>query len=176
MIYTSDVTEKKATMHVAKLMTAASRTAPKACGYDITHTLILDGDDKKRLTNTMRELGKEGDRGFFLRDANNVDAAHCIVLIATEVSPRGLSCGLCGLPNCAEADKQGIPCAFAVNDLGIACGSAASVAMDHRIDNRILFSAGMAALRLGLFGEKVKICFGIPLATSGKNIFFDRSA
>jgi uncharacterized ferredoxin-like protein len=65
---------------------------------------------------------------------------------------------------------------MAVNDLGIATGSAAATAMDCRIDNRILFSAGMAALKLNLFPESVKMCFGIGLATTGKNIFFDRPA
>jgi len=47
--------------------------------------------------------------------------------------------------------------------------------MDHRIDNRVLFSAGMAAMNLKLFSDNVKMCFAIWLSTSGKNIFFDRS-
>ena len=63
---------------------------------------------------------------------------------------------------------------MAVHDLGIAIGSAAAVAMDHRIDNRILFTVGMASLKLKLFSDKVKVCFGVPLATTGKSIFFDR--
>ena len=90
--------------------------------------------------------------------------------------PRSLNCKLCGVADCASAGKGGISCAMAVNDLGIAVGSAASVAMDHRMDNRILFSAGVAALKLGLFPEKIKMCFGIPLAVTGKNVFFDRPA
>jgi len=39
-----------------------------------------------------------------------------------------------------------------------------------------MFTVGMAALKLNLFPDKVKICFGIGLATTGKNIFFDRPA
>jgi len=176
MIYTSDKTEKNAAICVAELMTAAARTAPKACGVDAIETLILDGEDKDKLTAAMREIGEEKGKAFFLRDAGNVDASHCIVLIGVDVSPRNLNCRLCGVADCAAAKNGGISCAMAVNDLGIASGSAAAVAMDHRIDNRMLFSAGMAALKLKVFPDKVKICVGIPLATTGKNIFFDRPA
>jgi uncharacterized ferredoxin-like protein len=176
MIYTSDLTERNAAMHVAELMSAAARTAPKACGVDLIQTIILDGDDKDKLTSAMREIGAEIGKAFFSRDAGNVDACHCIILIGAEVKPRGLNCGLCGTPNCAAAGNTNISCAMSVNDLGIATGSAAAVAMDNRIDNRILFSAGMATLRLKLFPDEIKMCFGIGLATTGKNVFFDRPA
>ena len=46
--------------------------------------------------------------------------------------------------------------------------------MDQRVDNRILYTAGMATLKLKLFPDKVKICCGIGLSASGKNVFFDR--
>jgi len=174
MIYTSDTIEKNAAMGVSELMTAAARTAPKACGVDAIETMVLDGEDKDRLTDAMREIGTDRDRPFFIRDADNVDASHCVVLIGVSVKPRGLDCALCGAESCAVSVKGGISCAMAVNDLGIAVGSAASVAMDHRVDNRILFTAGMAALKIKLFPDKVKVCFGILLATTGKNIFFDR--
>ena len=176
MIYTSETTEKNAAMLSAELMSAAARTAPKACGVDLIETMILDGEDKNKLTATMREIGTEDDRPFFIRDAGNVDACHCIILIGAGVKTRGLNCGLCGVENCAAANKDGIACAMSVNDLGIAVGSAAATAMDHRIDNRVLFTAGMAALKLKLFSDDIKMCFGIGLATTGKNIFFDRKA
>jgi len=175
-MYTSETTEKNAALRVAELMTAAARTAPKACGKDEIVTLILDGEDKNKLTAAMREIGAEITKPFFSRDAGNVDTCHCIVLIGSSVKPRCLNCGLCGVESCSAANKGGISCAMTVNDLGIATGSAAATAMDHRIDNRVLFSAGMAALRLKLFPDKVKMCFGIGLATTGKNVFFDRPA
>jgi len=173
MIYKSENVEKNAVMHVAELMSVAARTAPKARGLDLIETMILDGSDKDELTAAMRELGSNGDT-FFLRDAGNVDSCHCILMIGSGVKPRGLSCGLCGMDNCKAAAEGGIPCALSLNDLGIAVGSAAATAMDHRVDNRVLYTAGMAALRIKLFPENVKICFGIGLSTSGKNIFFDR--
>ena len=173
MIYSSEVNERNAVMSIAELMSAAARTAPMACGVDLVKTMVLDGGDKDGLTPVMREIGAERDK-FFIRDAGCVDACHCIVMIGAGVAPRGLNCGLCGMGNCAEAVKGGIPCALSVHDLGIAVGSAAATAMDCRIDNRILYTAGMAALKMKLFPDDIKMCFGVGLATTGKNVFFDR--
>jgi len=175
MINTSDESEKCAAIHVANMMLAAARTAPKACGVDLIEAKYLDGDDKLRLAATMREIGKEG-RTFFIRDAGNIDVCHCVVLIGISVTPRGLNCGLCGAKDCASAENVGISCAMSVNDLGIAVGSAVALAMDYRMDNRIMFSAGMAALKQKLFSDNVRIVFGIGLSTTGKNVFFDRPA
>ena len=176
MIYTSKTTEKNAAMQVAALMSAAARTAPKACGVDAIETLVLDGEEKDKVSAVMREIGRELDQSFYIRDADGVDASHLVVLIGVNPRPRMLNCKLCGVEDCRTAHKSKISCALAVNDLGIAVGSAAATAMDCRMDNRILFSAGMAARRLGLFPDKVSVCFGIPLAITGKNVFFDRPA
>ena len=59
-------------------------------------------------------------------------------------------------------------------DLGIAIGSAVAAAADGRVDNRVLFSAGRAAMSLGLMGEDVRMVMAIPLSVKGKNPFFDR--
>ena len=174
MIYESGTAERNAAMSVAEIMMAAARTAPKACAVDMMHTLILDGEDKRKLTDAMRELGAQWNESYFIRDAANVDGCHCIVMIGINAKPRNLDCALCGTADCASAVKGGIPCALALTDLGIAVGSAAATAMDNRIDNRILFSAGMAALKIKLFPDDVKVCYGIGLSVSGKNVFFDR--
>ena len=174
MIYTRDVTEKNATMHVAELMCAAARTAPKARGTDTIEAFILDGEDKDKLSAKMREIGERLDKAFFTRDAGNLDNAQLVVFIGSNPAPRGLDCALCGVDDCEAAVEGSISCAIDVSDLGIAVGSAAATAMDFRVDNRILFSAGMAALKLKLFSDKIKICYGIGLSTTGKNVFFDR--
>ena len=176
MIYKSENTEKNAAMRAAELMSAAARTAPKACGIDLIESMIIDGEDKDRLTAAMRQIGEEDDKPYFTRDAGNVDDCHCVILIGAGVKPRGLNCKLCGLENCAAAARSGVACALSVNDIGVAIGSAAATAMDHRIDNRVLFTAGMTALKMKLFPDDIKICFGIGLSTSGKNVFFDRES
>jgi uncharacterized ferredoxin-like protein len=88
----------------------------------------------------------------------------------------GLSiCGMCGFSNCAEKNMHPEhPCVFNSGDLGIAIGSAVSIAMDNRVDNRIMYSVGQALLEMGIFRKEIRIIYGIPLSISGKNPFFDR--
>jgi uncharacterized ferredoxin-like protein len=166
--------EESAVLFVANLMCAAARTAPKARGMDDIETRIIR-EEKERLANKMEEIGKEFNVPFFIRDADNVRRSVLVVLIGARITPHNLSpCGFCGFSNCEEMQEKGGVCAFAINDLGIAVGSAVGIASLHHIDNRIMFSAGYAALKLGLFPSDVKVAFGIPLSCTGKNIFFDR--
>ena len=53
-------------------------------------------------------------------------------------------------------------------DLGIAVGSAVSIASDFRIDNRIMYSAGLVAIKTGLLPRSVKVAIGIsnPIANN----------
>lgn len=177
MKYESNLSEKTTALSVAHQMVTAARTAPKGCGVDKIVAMVLDGDDKKKLSDEMRKLALLPGLDFCIRDANNVDDSHCIVLIGVENIPLGLeSCGLCGFGDCVNSVKAGSLCAFNTTDLGIAIGSAVSIAADHRIDNRVMFSIGKAALALGLLGTQVTICFGIPLSTHTKSNFFDRES
>ena len=65
-------------------------------------------------------------------------------------------------------------CFFAAHDLGLAIGSAVSVAADMRVDNRVMYSAGLAAKELGVFGVPVQAAIGVPLSVSEKSVYFDR--
>ena len=175
MIYNSDESEKRAAMAVADLMAAAARTAPKGCGVDAIFVSIIDGREKDLLASDMREIGKQPYMEFFDRDAGNIDQSHCVLLVGVHDVPLGLKgCSLCGFANCAEAKKVGSKCAFKITDLGIAIGSMVSVAANHRMDNRCLYTAGRSAARLHMVPDDVTICFAIPLATLGKSPFFDR--
>lgn len=175
MRYTDSDSERIVALDVAHKMVAAAKTAPKGCGVDKLTACILDGYSKQTLTDEMRKMSEIPGLDFFNRDAANIDASQCIVLIGVRNIPLGLvSCGFCGFKNCAECFKAGSHCAFNITDLGIAMGSAVSIAADNRIDNRIMFSAGKAALSLEIFDKDVKICYGIPLSTTSKSVFFDR--
>lgn len=167
--------EKRAAFAVADLMVLAAKTAPKGCGLDNVVALVVDGEEKSELSGQMRTIAAETGADFFERDACNVDDSHLLVLIGVKDSPVGLAnCSLCGFKDCAETKKAGGRCALNVTDLGIAVGSAVSVAANNRIDNRVMFSVGKAALKLKFFDDDVKICYGIPLSSSSKSIFFDR--
>ncbi len=168
--------EEAAIMNVAQEICVAVRTAPKARGIDQLTTCILNGQEKDTLADEMERLGHETGAAFFIRDAGNVRVSSAIVLIGSSYAVRGLNemCGLCNQTNCRGCNETNSVCVYAPLDLGIAIGSAVSKAADARIDNRVLFSAGQAAVSLGIFAQDIKIVMGIPLCSSGKSPFFDR--
>ena len=176
MVYNSEDMEMRAVLEAAARVCAAARTAPKACGIDHTHTLTLTGADKDAVADEMERIGSDSGAAFFIRDAGNVRAAQALVLIGIEETQRGLGaiCGYCHHANCDECAAENGVCVYDPMDVGIALGSAAATAADCRVDSRILFSAGRAALQLGIMGEKVRLIYGLPLSVSGKSPFFDR--
>ncbi|NPV48167.1 MAG: ferredoxin [Armatimonadetes bacterium] len=168
--------EKAAVMQVAELMCVAARTAPKARGADNLVTAILaDHEEKEILAAAMRAFAEEINAPFFARDAQNLLDADACVLIGTRLQRLGIpGCNLCGFEGCQANEAARARCAYNAGDLGIALGSAVSVAANHRVDCRIMYTVGLMAVRLGLLGEEVGIAHGIPLSVTGKSIFFDR--
>jgi len=165
-------------IQVAKLMAVSARTAPKARGNDNLEILIITGETIVRLSEKMKALGTETGSPFFLRDAQNILPSPAVVLLGTTIKTQGLKkCGMCGFANCAEKEKHPLhPCIFNAHDLGLAVGSAVSVAAAHHIDNRVMYTAGQAAMELKLFSGDVRIAFAIPLSATQKSPFFDRPA
>ena len=154
-----------------QIMTAA-RTAPKAKGVDIIEIALIEGDDLKTLSDKMIAMVEQHGMKFFLRDADNVLNAECVIVIGTKAMPHGLNCGHCGFDACAEK-PDAVPCAINSTDVGIALGSATAMAADLRLDTRIMFSAGLAAQQLDILPE-CKQVYAIAIAASSKNPFFDR--
>jgi uncharacterized ferredoxin-like protein len=175
IIYESDII-KTSIIDVAQKMIVAARTAPKGKGQNNIETAIVHGDDLFLIADKMKEIAIEGGASFFERDANNILQSSALVLIGTRIKSLGLPiCGLCGMGNCANKNKHlEIPCAFNTGDLGIAIGSAVSIAMNKRVDNRIMYTVGIAVKELKIFNDDVKIIYGIPLSATSKNPFFDR--
>jgi len=162
---------------VAEHMLVAARSAPKARGIDNLSIALVDKEGIQEISDKLKEMANRAETmAHLMRDANNILLADKLVLIGTRLKSIGLrSCNMCGFQNCDERDKHPeVPCVFNPGDLGIAIGSAVSVAVDARVDNRIMYSVGQAALEMKLLGKDVKIAFGIPLSVSAKNPFFDR--
>ncbi|MCL4466034.1 MAG: DUF2148 domain-containing protein [Chloroflexi bacterium] len=179
--------EFAAVLDAAKAMVAAARTSPKTRGLDSVKMVILTGEDLEPLAAAMaaKQSQKAHPLPFFTRDANNVRASEAVLLIGVTGEPKKpedpLNCGGCGHATCAEflqqerlegEDFRGPSCIFQMIDLGIALGVAAKVASEWGIDNRMMFTIGAAARRIGALQADVVI--GFPLAVSGKNPFFDR--
>ncbi len=176
-----------AVMVVAGLMELAARTAPKAKGVDTILVRILTGNEIQTLADRLADTGEKRKTGFFVRDAKNIAACDaCVIIGAKGRLVAGVNCGACGYATCGElaregkkrkkrtTDFSGPNCSVRMTDLGIALGSAVKTAQIHNVDNRIMYSAGTAALDLGLLGKDCTVAYAIPLSATGKNIFFDR--
>jgi uncharacterized ferredoxin-like protein len=178
--------ETEAVRTVAGLMVLSARTAPKARGVDEIKTRIITGIELTQLGNEMVSYGDRNKIQFFIRDGKCMSISDACVLIGIRGEvPVGVNCQGCGFPTCqdfqeayTQKNSYGAPftgpnCIIRIADLGIALGSAVKTAQVHNVDNRIMYSAGVAARSLGWLSDCSSI-YGIPLKGSGKNIFFDR--
>ena len=156
----------------AQQMMVAARTAPKAKGVDVIEVAMVTESNIRILSDTMKQMYEENGFKFFLRDADNILDAECVVLIGTREHAHGLDCGYCGFEACNLREEE-VPCALNSVDVGIAIGSACSVAADLRVDTRVMFSAGLAARQLDWLDGCSQV-FAIPVSASSKNPFFDR--
>ena len=157
-------------------MMTAARTAPKGKGVDnLEIVTIVDRAEIDSIVELMSDIGeKEEARKFFIRDAGNLQASDAVVIIGTRIGVFGLNCGYCGYATCGEElTNEHVPCAFNMNDLGIAIGSAVSIAADNRVDSRVMWSVASVAMKLGFVGD-CQAAFAIVLSCSGKSPFFDR--
>ena len=159
-------------LQVARQMMTAARTAPKGKGIDIIEVALITDNEIKQLSDTMIAMVEEHGMKFFLRDADNILSAECIVLIGTREQAQGLNCGHCGFETCSGRTES-VPCAINSIDVGIAIGSACATAADMRVDTRVMFSAGLAAQRLNWLKD-CKQVMAIPVSASSKSPFFDR--
>jgi len=188
--------EKSGLKTVAELMAISARTAPKTGGIDDIQIMVANFHEQKSIADMMREIGEEicsksankklgnGIKMDWESDANAIIESALLMLIGVEGRKTiGLNCGGCGFSTCSEMLKHprmttkenslpGPYCTFKVMDLSIASASAVKTAMDHNVDNRMMYKAGVAALRLDILNP-CDLIIGIPLSATGKNIYFD---
>lgn len=163
----------------AELAALSARTAPKSKGEDFIKIKVIEGEQVRRLAQAMAEYGKKTGRGNFDRDGDNVLNSSAVLLIGLKDATNcNLNCGACGFNACKERvpkemeEFKGPQCAWRLQDLGIAVGSAVKTLSILNVDNRIMYRAGVVARKMGLCDWDVAV--GIPLSATGKNIFFDR--
>jgi len=186
---TSAQAEQEAILTAARLIMAAVTTSPKARGISAVSSVLLQGEEKERLALAMDNHGSRRKTRLdsFPRDAQNIRRSSAALLIGVKGTlpkkpEKPFNCGACGYSSCARfiaaekkrgEDLTGPLCAFQVMDLGIALGVAAKMAAEFNIDNRLMYTAGAAAMTLGLL--EADMIVALPLSISAKNIFFDRS-
>ena len=186
--FKSTEVEREAMRMAAFMMASSARTAPKARGLEAVKTMVIDGDDIELLAGAMEAKAKEQLPHLapaFIRDASNIRKSGCVLLLGVTGKPKKieqpLDCGACGYETCKQLlsvgnrpgrDFYGPNCIIQALDLGIALGSAVKLASELNVDNRIMWTAGAAARKLGLLDTNIVIA--IPLSATGKSIYFDR--
>lgn len=168
------------------LMAVSARTAPKGKGKDSLVMRTVHTPDLPLLAREMTRFGQDHHKPSFIRDGKNIAASEACLLIGIRGQEAlGLNCQGCGYQSCTEMEAacrtsvaEGSPfigpnCVFKMADLGIAVGSAVKTASLLNLDNRVMYSAGVASMALGWM-EGCSVVYGIPVSVSGKNIFFDR--
>ncbi|MEM1533034.1 MAG: DUF2148 domain-containing protein [Desulfurococcaceae archaeon] len=156
---------REAVLLAAKLMAISAKTAPKARGVDNVLTrIVYDREELEALASKMEELASKYS-DFFIRDARNVRDSTAVLLIGCKFVDIGFN---------KLIEELGVTENFILNliNLGIAIGSAVKTASMLNVDNRVMFTVGVAAKELGLL--KADVVIGIPLSATSKNIFFDR--
>jgi uncharacterized ferredoxin-like protein len=174
MVFGNDL--KKETLRlVAQKMMLAALTAPKTRGIDSIAAAMAEGEDIIAISNKLKEMGEaDGPGSYLTRDSKNILLADVIVLVGVRFIPLDMDCGFCGYSCAEQRSNPRQPCTFNVVDLGIAIGSAVSIAADNRADSRVMNSVGLAAKEMNLMGDEIGLIFGIPLSCSSKSPFFDR--
>ena len=160
-------------VEAGRRMMMAARTAPKARGVDIIEiALVSERADLEKLSAVMRRKGEESGMQFLLRDAENILQGDAVLLIGTPVLNQGLNCAYFGCEKCADKPLMA-PCVMNSVDLGIAVGSACSLAATLCVDTRVMFSAGWSSLSLDWLPGCTQV-ISIALSCTSKNPFFDR--
>lgn len=172
IVNSRDIRHEMALEAARRIMTAAT-TAPKGKGVDDIESMLVDGEDLNRLADEMERLADGQPNASFVRDAGNIRASECAVVIGCMRKPLGLNCGHCGFPKCGGR-PVGVPCAFNTVDLGIALGSACSMASECKVDTRVMFTAGLACMSLGWLKDCAPV-FVLPISITAKSPYFDRN-
>jgi uncharacterized ferredoxin-like protein len=179
---------KNITVHVAWLMAAAARTAPKGGGKDFLEIVVVEDDaDLALIAGKMKEYAPAStNEAYWLRDASNIEQAQAVLLVGLATSNlAGYDCGACGHDSCKEFERArkmrdkdmgygGPHCVMRMLDIGCALASAAKTASILNVDSRVQQRVGAAARALGLINADVVM--GIPVGVYGKSIFHDRPA
>ena len=113
MINIKEIAEEQV-ISLAKNISLAAITAPKARGVDSLEIRIAYGKELEQLSEKLKELYKKTGQEFLLRDSNNVLQSQAVILVGSKVKILGLDCGYCGFASCKEKEDNAplAPCFF----------------------------------------------------------------
>jgi uncharacterized ferredoxin-like protein len=183
--------DRKEAVHIAaRLLLASGVTSPRVGGVgECTIHIIEDECDIEDLCRKIEGMADEN-KGwkFFRRDAailRDADAVMVITSLRSVTDPADINCNMCGKLTCEylrESDRlpaepgvafTGPLCIFRANNMGYAIDGIVTQARNLGIDYGVYWSAGLAAMRLGILPKDTGFAVAVAISVTEKSPFRD---
>lgn len=173
-----------------RLLLASGTTTPRVGGVGECTIHIVDDDcDIEDICQQMEDMADiKKSWGFFRRDAAMVRDADALLLTTSLrciSDPADINCNICGKLVCEylkEAEKlppdpdvayTGPICTFRATNIAYAVDGMISQARNLGIDYGVYWSAGVAAMRMGLLPRTTGFALAVAISVTEKSPFRD---
>ena len=174
----------------ARLILASGTTSPRVGGVgECTIHIIDDECDIEDLCQQIEGMADENKGwGFFKRDATilrDADAVLVVTSLRSLTDPSDINCNMCGKLTCdylREEEKlprepgvafTGPLCIFRANNIAYAVDGMVSQARNLGIDYGVYWSAGAAAMRMGILPQDTGFALAVAISVTEKSPFRD---
>ncbi len=182
---------KEAAKIAARLLIASGTTSPRVGGVgECTFHIIEDECDIEDICQKIEKSANDNEAWkFFKRDAEMLRDADLIILITSLRSltdPSDINCNMCGFLTCEymqerekfeKEDKSiaftGPLCTFRAANVAYALNGITSLARQLGIDFGVFWSAGLAAMRMGILPKNTGFAVGVGISVTEKSPFRD---
>ncbi len=181
---------KEACRIAARLLLASGTTSPRVGGVgECTIHIIEDDCDIEDICQQLESMSDEDKAwSFFKRDAamlRDADALLIVTSLRSLTDPSDINCNMCGKLTCEymrESERlpkgpgtafPGPLCTFRANNVAYAIDGIVSQARNLGIDYGVYWSAGAAAMRMGLVPRDTGFALTVAISITEKSPFRD---
>lgn len=181
---------REAVRIAARLLLASGTTSPRVGGVGECTVHILDDDgDVEALCQKIEGMADESKSWeFFKRDAamlRDADAVLLVTSLRSLTDPSDISCNMCGYMTCdymRDVKKfergpgvafTGPLCSFRATNIAYAINGIVAQARNLGIDHGIFWSAGAAAMRMGILPRDTGFALAVGISVTEKSPFRD---
>lgn len=181
---------KEAAQIAARLLLASAITSPRVGGVgECTVHIVEDECDIEDLCQAIEEMSGDNTAWeFFKRDAamiRDADAVLVVTSLRSLTDPSDINCNLCGKLTCEYLKKEeklpqepsvaftGPLCAFRAMNIAYAIDGIVSLARNMGIDYGVYWSAGAAAMRMGILPKATGFALAVAISVTEKSPFRD---
>jgi uncharacterized ferredoxin-like protein len=181
---------KEAAQIAARMLLASAVTSPRVGGVGECSVHIIDDEcDIEDLCQAVEEMSSENKAWeFFMRDAamiRDADAVLVVTSLRSLTDPSDINCNLCGKLTCEYLRMEeklpcepgvaytGPLCTFRAMNISYAIDGIVSLARNLGIDCGVYWSAGAAAMRMGILPRATGFALAVAISVTEKSPFRD---